>query len=300
MPATPVLFALGAAMTFALAAVLQQEAAQRATRAESLHFHLLLVLLRQPRWVAGVVMLVCGFGLQALALANGPIALVQPIVATELVFAIPLAIWRRHRRAQMREWAGLFLVLAGVSVFLVMASPESGISQPSLLEWLLVLVPVASVLCLVVVVAAAKHGPSRATLLGVAAGLSFSLLAILTKSVAHQLAHGVGKAFASWQIYALIALGISALVLSQSAYQAGPLPLSMPSIALVEPVVAVVVGDTLFHEQANLAGGALALEALAALAALAGLLLLATSPTVLSIYEQAAPEPSLDSRQHHL
>ena len=300
MPATPVLFALGAAMTFALAAVLQQEAAQRATRAESLHFHLLLVLLRQPRWVAGVVMLVCGFGLQALALANGPIALVQPIVATELVFAIPLAIWRRHRRAQMREWAGIFLVLAGVSVFLVMASPESGISQPSLLEWLLVLVPVASVLCLVVVVAAAKHGPSRATLLGVAAGLAFALLAILTKSAAHQLAHGVGTAFASWQIYALIALGISALVLSQSAYQAGPLPLSMPSIALVEPVVAVVVGDTLFHEQANLAGGALALEALAALAALAGLLLLATSPTVLSIYEQAAPEPSLDSRQHHL
>jgi hypothetical protein len=74
----------------------------------------------------------------------------------------------------------------------------------------------------------------------------------------------------------------------------------MPSIALVEPVVAVVVGDTLFHEQANLAGGALALEALAALAALAGLLLLATSPTVLSIYEQPAPEPSLDPRQHHL
>ncbi len=287
-------------MSFALAAVLQQESAQRATRSESLHFHLLLVLLRQPRWVAGIVILVWGFGLQALALANGPIALVQPIVATELVFAIPLAIWRRHRRAQIREWAGIFLVLAGVSVFLVMASPENGISQPSLLEWLLVLVPVASVLCLVVIVAAAKHGPSRATLLGAAAGLSFALLAILTKSVAHQLAHSVGKAFASWQIYTLIALGISALVLSQSAYQAGPLPLSMPSIALVEPVVAVVVGDTLFHEQANLAGGALALEALAALAALAGLLLLATSPTVLSIYEQAAVEAGDGPRQRHL
>jgi hypothetical protein len=57
----------------------------------------------------------------------------------------------------------------------------------------------------------------------------------------------------------------------------------MPSIALLEPAVAVVVGDTLFHGQANLVGGALALEALAALAALAGLLLIATPPTVLSI-----------------
>lgn len=110
----------------------------------------------------------------------------------------------------------------------------------------------------------------------------------------------MGKSFASWQIYTLIALGISALVLSQSAYQAGPLPLSMPSIALVEPLVAVVVGNTLFHEQAKLAGGALALEALAGLAALTGLLLLATSPTVLSIYEQAAAEPGDGTRQRHL
>ena len=217
MPTTPVLGALGPAISFAVAAVLQQEAAQRATREQSLHFHLLLVLLRQPRWAAGVGMLVCGFGLQALLLANGPVALVQPIVATELVFAIPLAIWRRRRRAQRPEWAGILLVLTGVSVFLVVASPESGISQPSELDWLLVLVPVGSVLCLVVVTPAARHGPSRATLLGVAAGVSFALLAILTESVAHQLAYSVGKAFASWQIYALVVLGISALVLSQSA-----------------------------------------------------------------------------------
>jgi hypothetical protein len=55
-----------------------------------------------------------------------------------------------------------------------------------------------------------------------------------------------------WQLYVLILLGISALVVSQSAYQAGPLALSMPAVALLEPVVAVVAGEIVFHEQAQL------------------------------------------------
>jgi drug/metabolite transporter (DMT)-like permease len=287
--------ALAAAISFAIAAVLQQEATQQTNCDQSLHVQLLVELFRQPRWVAGVAMLVCGFGLQALALASGPVALVQPIVATELAFAIPLAIWRRRRRAGRRELIGIALVLCGIAAFLIVASPEAGISQPSGARWAVTFATAGSVLSAVVLVAAAKRGPSRATLLGVAAGLSFALMAVLTKSVTHQLARDVGSAFASWQIYVLIALGISALVVSQSAYQAGPLALSMPAIALVEPVVAVVIGDTLFDEQASLEGWALALEAMAALVAVVGLSLLATSPTVLSIYEQATAKPRRDA-----
>lgn len=109
---------------------------------------------------------------------------------------------------------------------------------------------------------------------------------MLTKSVAHQFGEGTDTALSNWQIYTVVGLGACALVVSQSAYQAGPLALSMPAIAIVEPVVAVVIGDTLFDEQARLGGLALAFEASAALGALVGLWTLATSPTVLSIYEQ--------------
>src|SRR5690348_12116202 len=85
---TSIAAALAAAVAFALAAVFQQEAARTADPDSSLSPRLLLILLRRPRWLAGVGLLLCGYGLQALALVNGPVALVQPIVATELAFAV--------------------------------------------------------------------------------------------------------------------------------------------------------------------------------------------------------------------
>ena len=282
------LVALGAAMSFALAAVFQQEAARSADPGASLSPRLLLILLHRPKWLLGVGLLLCGYGLQALALSAGPVAVVQPIVATELAFAIPIGIWRRRRRAGRREWAGIVAVLAGVSVLLWVASPVKGTSQPSPLDWILCLVPVGVAIAAAVAVSVRVSGPIRAVLLGAAAALAFALLAVLTKAVTHDLAVNVGSTFTNWEIYFLIGLGITALVISQSAYQAGPLALSMPAISIIEPTVAVLIGDTAFHEQAHLSGGALAVELLAAAVAAAGLLALATSPTVLSIYEQTS------------
>lgn len=79
-----VLAALAAAASFAWAAVYQQEAAQAAPKAASLKLRLLLDLLRSPKWIAGITLLVCGYGFQAVALAFGPVAPVQPVVVTEL------------------------------------------------------------------------------------------------------------------------------------------------------------------------------------------------------------------------
>lgn len=281
-----ILVALGAASSFALAAVFQQEAARSVDPEASLSLRLLLILLRRPKWIAGVGLLLCGYGLQALALSAGPVAVVQPVVATELAIAIPVGIWRWHRRAHLREWAGIAAVLAGVSVLLWVASPVAGSSEPSPLDWILCLVPVGAVIAALLLVATRIKGPRRAVVLGAAAGLAFALLAVLTKAVTQQLSVSIDATFSDWKVYVLVGLGISALVVSQSAYQAGPLALSMPAIAIIEPAVAVIIGDTAFHEQAHLSGGALAVELMAATLAAAGLLALASSPTVLAIYEQ--------------
>lgn len=172
MSPTAVAAALLAASSFATAAVLQQEAAQTVDPSQALRLSLLFELVRRPRWVAGVTMLVTGFVLQAIALANGPVALVQPIVATELAFAIAIAIWRRRRRAGRREWVGIAFVLCGVSTFLLVASPVSGTSQPVLADWLGTLVPVGVALVGAVFVARVRRGPRRASFLGAAAGSS--------------------------------------------------------------------------------------------------------------------------------
>ena len=286
---TSVLAALAAACCFAAAAVLQQEAAQTTSTDDSLRLRLLLDLLHRPKWITGIALLVSGYGFQALALANGPVALVQPIVVTELAIAIPIAMWRRHRQPLLRDWIGITAVLGGISGFLIIASPAPGIANPDTPTWIACLTPTAIIVAVLVALAARSQGPRRPMLLGAAAGCAFGLLAVLTKATTYQLSHNITSTLTSWQPYLLIAAGIAALVISQSAYQAGPLAYSMPLIAVLEPLLAVLIGATAFGEDLRLTGGYLAAQAITAATSIAGIILLATSPTVLSIYEQQTP-----------
>jgi drug/metabolite transporter (DMT)-like permease len=281
-----ILAALGAAMCFAVAAILQQEAAQLADQNESLSLRLIADLLRRPKWLAGIAFLLAGFGLQATALSYGPVALVQPIIVTELAFAIPLAIWRHQRRAGRREWIGIGCVVAGVAIFLWAASPASGTPNPGAGAWLASLVPVGAVAAAAVLIGAKRRDQTKPMLLGAAAGLLFGVLAVLTKATTYLLSADVGTAFLHWQPYAAIAVGIASLVVSQSAYQAGPLAYSLPFVDILEPVVAVVIGETVLGEDLHVSGGILAVEAIAGAVAAAGIVCLTTSKTVLSIYEE--------------
>jgi drug/metabolite transporter (DMT)-like permease len=283
---TSIVCALLASALFAFAAVMQQESTLTVAVDRSLHPGLLLDLLRRPKWVLGGLSMLAGFGLQAVALAFGPVALVQPIVVLELAFAIPFGILRRHRRAGLREWAGILAVMSGISIFLLAADPAGGVGNPPTVQWIESLVPVGAVAAACVLIGSTRRGPARAMLLGSAAGLAFGLLSVLTKSVTHLLSMNVARAFTSWQVYVTIGIGIAALTVSQSAYQAGPLAFSMPFVGVLEPLVAVVIGDKVLGEAVRLSEANFALELAAAAVACLGILLLTTSRTVLSIYEE--------------
>jgi drug/metabolite transporter (DMT)-like permease len=125
----------------------------------------------------------------------------------------------------------------------------------------------------------------RASLLAVAAGVTFGLLAVFTKGVTYIIQrHGVGVVLA-WQLYALIGLGVAGFLFSQSAYQAAPLRNSLPVIDALEPTVAVLLAAAAFGEHLSHGPAALALEALGASAALGGVFVVGRSPLVLSAYE---------------
>lgn len=286
-----VICAVLAAVLFAFAAVMQQESTLTVAVEKSLHPGILIELLRRPKWVLGGLSMLGGFGLQAVALAFGPVALVQPIVVLELAFAIPFGILRRHRHAGPREWGGILAVMTGIAIFELAADPANGVQNPNGTLWAQSLVPVAAVAAACVAVGATRNGPTRAMLLGSAAGLAFGVLSVLTKAVTHLLSTNVSSAFTTWQIYVAVAVGIVALTVSQSAYQAGPLAYSMPFVGVLEPFIAVVIGDEVLGEAVHPSGSTLALEAAAATVAIAGILLLTTSQTVLSIYEERRSEP---------
>lgn len=285
--------ALAAAVAFAGAAVLQHESASEVPQGGDSP-PLLIALLRRPKWLASIVVLVGGFGFQALALAYGPVALVEPVIVVELAIAIPLGIWRQRVRAGRREWLGIAAVIAGVSTFLVVAAPVEGSGNPADATWSLVLLPAGTVVAVLVAVAVGTSGRRRAVTLGAVSGIAFGVLSVFTKTTTYLLSRDLPGTFTHWQPYALVLTGLGALMASQTAYQAAPLAFSMPTSDVLEPITAVLIGDTALGEQVHVAGAAaLAGQTAAAAVACVGIVMLATSPLILTSYASGGPRPSV-------
>lgn len=285
--------ALAAAICFALSAVLQQRSARAAPREETLRLHLLVTLARRRAWLAGVGLMNLAYAFESLALALGNVTLVQPVIVTELVFALAVGARMRGRRVGTQEWFGAGAVVGGVTTFLVAAGPGANRIEPppSVPVWLIALVPCGAVVGGSLLVARIARPWARAGLLGTGAGVAFGLLAVLTRvSVGLFERGGWSSLFGSWEPYLLVSLGLGGFVLSQSAYQTAPLASSLPLIDASEPVTAVVLAATVLGEHLDLSTTAVAFEGGGAALAIAGVFLLGRSPVVIATY-QADPDP---------
>jgi drug/metabolite transporter (DMT)-like permease len=268
-----VVAALGAACCFALAAVVQHSAA-RDTGEKLLRLRLLLALARNPRWLAGVALGVLSFAIQGLALAFGPLALVQPLAATDVLFALPMIAVLHHYRLTRGDWLGAGAVAGGIALFLAVSPPSEGMRAPGLAAWAPVIVTAGVFAAVAGLVATRARGATQVIWLAAGAGITYGVLDALTKSTVDLLADNGFATLLRWEPYALLAAGTVGTLLSQSAFQAGALSVSLPVIDTLEPVSAVVVGAFVFGERlaaspgrlaAQLAGGAIAAAGIAAL-----------------------------------
>jgi drug/metabolite transporter (DMT)-like permease len=241
--------ALGSALCFAVSSVLQQRGASRAPKGSGLHLSLLANLLARPMWLGGVLAAVGTVTLQALALAAGPLALVQPLLVSAVLFALPASVLLEKRRPSVVEWAWALLLVFGLAVFLRAAQPGTGPALPDDGPLLLMGAVAAAV---AVSAAAVGRGPGRrhrAVLLGLATGIMYGLTASLIKyTVALARAEG-WHLFLDWPVYALLVVGAVGIVLSQAAYQAGPLAGALPPLIIADPIVAIIVAVWAFGEE---------------------------------------------------
>src|SRR5947209_8587134 len=259
---------LGAALCYAVASVLQHQAATAEPPQLSLRPSLLLKLLRRPRWLIGVGADIVAFALQVVALDRGSLVLVQPLLVSGLLFALPLGAVLEGRRMRATEWLGAAELAVGLSVFLVVANPQTGTPETSGVGWAFVLG--ATLLPAAVVVAlSGPPGPRRAMMLGAATGLLYGLTAALTKASANLVDEGVLRALGHWELYTLVAIGLAGMLMAQSAFQAAPLGSSLPLLTAVDPLASILMGALAFHEGLNTTGVAplVAVLALAAMAA---------------------------------
>ena len=277
--AVAVTAALLAALSFAVAAVLQQAAASSVPEVRSLHPSLLLSLVRRRSWLAGAVLDVASYVIQGVALAFGPLVLVMPLASTDLLFALPLLAWRRGRRLTRAEKAGAACTAGGMAAFLVALPSAADSAVPGLADWVPALIVVVALVAASLAVGIRVPGKVRTGLYATAAGVLLALLDALTKSAAGLFRDDGLASLGHWEPYALIAVGGAGLLLVQSSYQAGSLAISLPVIDTVEPVGSVLMGALVFREPLA-TSWALAVQIAAGMLAVAGIVVLSRSPLV--------------------
>lgn len=246
--AVPIVFALLAAFGNALN-VVTQHIASTSDPGHHKGWEFVRYLVRSPLWLFGWIALAGAFVFQALALHNGLMSVVQPLLVTELVFALVLRrVWLRQSiRAVTWGMAGLTCV--SLAAFVAVAEPTGSVIAPTSREWVgatIAVVAVVVVLCLF-----SLHGSPgrRAALLGASTAVLWALVATFIKAMTDSLTqYGVGGMFAHWPVYALVVSGLAAEVMDQAALHVGPLSMSQPFLVVVDPIVSIGLSVWVFDE----------------------------------------------------
>src|SRR5262245_56413374 len=119
-----VALAFASAAVFAFGTVLQQRVVMDAPEAKQASAGLLFRLVSHPVWLAGILAYGVAFGLQTAALGEGRLVVVQPILATTIVFALPLGVLLSSQTLTGRDVAAAFVVTAGLALFLLLSDPD--------------------------------------------------------------------------------------------------------------------------------------------------------------------------------
>jgi drug/metabolite transporter (DMT)-like permease len=275
-----VLAAIGSALLYALASVLQQHAAEQAPREHSLRLRLLVYLFQRPLFLLGVACDVGAYGLQWLALRHGSLSLVQPLLLTGLLFALPLGARLAGRSPTTAETLAAVAVVVGLSMALAAANPTAGDAVLDDESAVTLALCSTAVITALLVLARGRVPTVRAALLALVAGVMNALLAVLTRSVSTLIGAGIPHLLHQWEPYALAGTAVLSMLFVQSAFQAGPLRASLSALTLSEPIASVLIGQLGLHERIHLAPRRSAVELIGLAAAVTGVLALSRSRAV--------------------
>ncbi|WP_445283767.1 DMT family transporter [Streptomyces sp. DSM 118148] len=272
---------VGAACCLGVGFVLQQRQAQRAPLSDSLFFRLLLGLMRHPQWLVGIAAMIVGMALSTIALANGEVSLVEPLTATNLLFAMALSRWLTGQPLGWNGWGGVLLLALGVTGFLVAGQPsEGGHLAGPLRQWILFGI-VVGLAGLLVTLARHLRPALQAAVLACAAGLLYGLQDSLTRISSRIVSrHGIAVLFAHWQPYVVACLGVTGLVLVQTAFQAAPLRSSLPALTAAQPLAGIASGVGIIGDRLQATPGALTVQTVGLMTMVIGIVLIGRHPCV--------------------
>lgn len=285
--ALSVLLSLVSAVAYAGGAIVQERVAVSSPGQQ-------FAPMRRPGWWAAVALNGLGGVLHVVALAFGPLSLVQPLGALTIVFALPMAALFVGRKAGSTAWRGAIMATVGLAGLLSLVGSSESQSLATAERVGVALVTGGIVVALMIAGRAAHRHPAvRSMLLATGSGIAFGMSSVFTKVVAVDWNGGVSMADAP----ALATIGVFAtagMLLSQAAYRGAGLAAPLATLTVVNPVVAAAVGITMFGEvfRYGTTGTVLALGC--GVVAAGGLILLTTERIARTEAESTAalPEPA--------
>jgi drug/metabolite transporter (DMT)-like permease len=277
--------ALLSAMAFAFATVTQQRAAAQVSDSDARSGQLFVRLGRDPRWWGGTLGNGAGYTLQALALAYGSLLVVQPLLVTSLLFALPLGARLAHRRLPVSVWTWGLVLAVSLTLFVTIGNANNGASRGTQRGWLTVGAIAIPFLIGCLIAANRLIGAARASLLAIAVGILGGVLAVLTKAVVALISHGFVATVTSWETYGLLVIGAAGIWLQQLSFQAGALQASLPIITVLEPLIAGMLGLSLLHEQLRVSGPRMTLMIAAVLTMILATVALSRSSATIDMSE---------------
>jgi drug/metabolite transporter (DMT)-like permease len=280
-----VVAAVAAALVFGIASVADQRSTKRVKRRRRPSPRIFLDLVRQPLWLASLAGTVLGFVLQVVALRFGPLALVEPLLVLDLIFAVLINSYLRNR------WdpallGGVVATATGVAGFLVVAQPTSGQAHVSFT----VVLPLAAGLaasvmgCLAV---AARNQRLRPLAFALACGINYGVAAFLVKLVISDVGGGMARIMTDWPIYALAVVGPLGFLFNEYAFQQGTLIAPVLSIITsCDPIISITLGTLWLNEKLSSTPAGIAGEVATLILMVAGIIVVAHRG------QQVAPQSS--------
>jgi len=285
--------ALLSALCFALAAALQQRGQFTLADAGAAVKGLagLIRLLAVPVWLLGTAVLLLGYATQGAALDRGKLVVVQPLLVTTIVWALPLGHWLTGQHVVRKQVLGAVIVVVGLALFVLVGDPDAGVDNASTSSFVITAAVICVVVAAILLWLRATTVPAwRAAGLGVCAGLFYGLSATFSKPVINDLHVSIAEAAGDWRTWALLGFGFSAFVVQQLSLATGQLAPAMASVSVSNPAVSVLIGIVLFEERLTRPGWHVLVAVAALLAALGGAAIITLANRDTEVPGEAAPE----------
>ncbi|WP_225095058.1 DMT family transporter [Streptomyces sp. CoH27] len=286
--ALSVLLSVVSALAYAGGAIVQEQVA--VSSPDSAYMPL-----RRPSWWGALALNGLGGVLHVVALAYGPLSLVQPLGALTIVFALPMAALFVGRRAGSAAWRGAVMATVGLAGLLSLVGSSDSHSLDTAQRVAVALVTGAAVAALTGAgVAAHRHPAVRSVLLATASGVAFGMSSVFTKTVAEDWTRGVDPVDLPW-LCLIGVFAVAGVALSQASYRGGGLAAPLSTQTVVNPVLAAAIGILMFGETFRYGDLGSGLAIACGVVAAGGLVLLTTERIERTGTPAAAKAPAPDA-----